>query len=80
MLYGTHFALASSAGFYNSGGMKWLLYVVAVIAVLIGAVVLLGHALPATTKVSRSITLQQPPAAVFANLSTGGSLRPETMS
>lgn len=29
---------------------------------------LAGYALPATTKVSRSITLQQPPAAVFAVL------------
>lgn len=39
-----------------------------VIAVLIGITFLAGYALPATTKVSRSITLQQPPAAVFAVL------------
>lgn len=63
-----HFALASGADFCHPGTMKWVLYVIVIIAVLIGAVFLCGYALPATTKVSRSIILEQPPAAVFGAL------------
>jgi uncharacterized protein YndB with AHSA1/START domain len=48
--------------------MKWLLYLVILLAILIGAVFLIGYALPAKTTISRSISLQQPPAAVFAVL------------
>ncbi len=48
--------------------MKWILYLVVALAVLIGAIFLAGYALPATTTVSRSITLRQPPEAVFAVL------------
>lgn len=48
--------------------MKWILYTVVIIAVLIGVVFLIGYALPAKTTVSRSVTLQQPPAEVFAVL------------
>lgn len=48
--------------------MKWIFYLIAILAVLIGAVVLCGYALPATTKISREILLQQPPEAVFAAL------------
>lgn len=48
--------------------MKWILYLVVGLALLIGGVVLIGYALPAQTSHVRSITLQQPPAAVFAVL------------
>lgn len=48
--------------------MKWILYLVGLVAVLVGAAFLAGYALPAKTTVSRSITLQQPPTAVFALL------------
>lgn len=48
--------------------MKWFLYAIVVLAALIGAIFLVGYSLPARTTVSRSITLQQPPAAVFAVL------------
>ncbi|MDQ3198018.1 MAG: SRPBCC family protein [Verrucomicrobiota bacterium] len=48
--------------------MKWILYVILLIVVLIGAIFLVGYALPAKTTTSRSITLHQPPAAVFAVL------------
>ncbi|MBA3544820.1 MAG: SRPBCC family protein [Chthoniobacterales bacterium] len=48
--------------------MKWFLYAIVVLAVLIGAIFIVGYSLPARTTVSRSITLHQPPAAVFAVL------------
>ncbi|MGI8890246.1 MAG: SRPBCC family protein [Chthoniobacterales bacterium] len=48
--------------------MKWLLYLVALIALLVGGVFLVGYALPAQTTISRSITLKQSPEAVFAVL------------
>ena len=48
--------------------MKWILYVVLLIVLLIGAVYLIGYALPAKTTISRSITLQEKPEAVFAAL------------
>ena len=48
--------------------MKWILYLIVLLAVLLGAAFLAGYALPAKTTVSRSITLQQPPEAVFAVL------------
>lgn len=49
----------AAAGFAISGIMKWLLYLVILLALLIGAVFLIGYALPAKTTASRSITLQQ---------------------
>ena len=48
--------------------MKWILYVAVGLALLVGGVVVVGYALPAQTTHSRSITLHQPPAAVFAVL------------
>ncbi len=48
--------------------MKWVLYFVVFIAVVSGATFLIGYFLPAKTTISRSITLKQPPAAVFAVL------------
>ncbi len=48
--------------------MEWLLCLVILLALLIGAVFLIGYALPAGTTISRSVTLQQPPASVFAVL------------
>ena len=48
--------------------MKWILYAIVIIAVLIGAAFLAGYALPAKTTLSRSITLKQTPEAVFAVL------------
>ncbi len=48
--------------------MKWFLYAIVALAVLIGAIFMVGYSLPARTTVSRSITLHQPPAAVFAVL------------
>ncbi|CAN5566709.1 hypothetical protein BH20VER3_BH20VER3_10910 [soil metagenome] len=48
--------------------MKWLLYIVGCIAVLIGLIFLVGYALPAQTTITRSVTLKQPPEAVFAAL------------
>ncbi|HEX4665771.1 MAG TPA: SRPBCC family protein [Chthoniobacterales bacterium] len=48
--------------------MKWLLYLLILLALLIGAAFFVGYALPVKTTVSRSITLQQSPAAVFAVL------------
>jgi len=42
--------------------VKWILYTVVTIAVLTGATVLVGYALPAKTTIARSITLPQPPA------------------
>ena len=48
--------------------MKWLLYFVVFIAVVIGGTFLVGYVLPARTTVSRSITLPQSPEAVFAVL------------
>lgn len=47
--------------------MKWILYRRCHRG-LIGATVLVGYVLPATTTISRSTTLPQPPAAVFAVL------------
>ena len=48
--------------------MKWILYVIVIIAALIGATFLVGYALPAKTTISRSTTLKQSPEAVFAVL------------
>jgi hypothetical protein len=48
--------------------MKWMLYIVVFIALVIGVTFLIGNALPARTTISRSINLQQPPEAVFAVL------------
>ena len=48
--------------------MKWMLYTVVFIALVIGVTFLIGYALPARTTVSRSINLQQTPEAVFAVL------------
>lgn len=58
----------AAAGFAIPGIMKWLLYLVILLALLIGTIFLIGYALPAKTTASRSITLQQPAAAVFAVL------------
>ena len=46
--------------------MKWMLYIVVFIALVIGVTFLIGNALPARTTISRSINLQQTPEAVFA--------------
>ena len=48
--------------------MKWMLYIVVFIALVIGVAFLIGYALPARTTISRSINLQQTPEAVFAVL------------
>jgi len=40
--------------------MKWMLYIVVFIALVIGVTFLIGNALPARTTISRSINLQQP--------------------
>ncbi len=48
--------------------MKWLLYFVGGVAVLVGLIFLVGYALPAQTTLTRTITLKQPPDAVFAVL------------
>ena len=48
--------------------MKWMLYAVVFIALVIGVTFLIGYALPARTTISRSINLQQTPEAVFAVL------------
>ncbi len=48
--------------------MKWILYAIGFIALVLGATFLVGYALPAKTSVSRSITLPQPPEAIFAVL------------
>ena len=48
--------------------MKWMLYTVVFIALVIGVTFLIGYALPARTTISRSINLQQTPEAVFAVL------------
>ena len=48
--------------------MKWLLYVVVFIVLVIGVTYLIGVVLPAKTTISRSITLQQAPEAIFAVL------------
>lgn len=45
--------------------MKWILYAILLFVLLIGALFLAGYALPAKTTTSRSITLHQPPEAVF---------------
>lgn len=52
--------------------MKWLLYLISALALLLGIVSLAGYALPAQTTVSRSITLHQSPEAVFAVLADVG--------
>ena len=46
--------------------MKWMLYTVVFIALVIGVTFLIGYALPARTTISRSINLHQTPEAVFA--------------
>jgi uncharacterized protein YndB with AHSA1/START domain len=48
--------------------MKWVLYIIFLLVLLIGAVYLIGFALPAQSTISRSITLKQSPDAVFAVL------------
>jgi uncharacterized protein YndB with AHSA1/START domain len=48
--------------------MKWVLYAVVFIALVIGVTFLIGYTLPARTTISRSINLQQTPEAVFAVL------------
>jgi hypothetical protein len=48
--------------------MKWMLYIVVFIALVIGGTFLIGYALPARTTISRSIKMQQPPEAVFGIL------------
>jgi len=48
--------------------MKWLLYVVVFIVLVIGVTYLIGVVLPAKTTISRSIILQQAPEAIFAVL------------
>ena len=48
--------------------MKWMLYTVVFIALVIGVTFLIGYALPARSTISRSINLQQTPEAVFAVL------------
>jgi ABC-type protease/lipase transport system fused ATPase/permease subunit len=65
---GRFFALAKRSPFCDSGAMKWMLYIVAFIALVIGVTFLIGYALPARTTISRSINLQQTPEAVFAVL------------
>jgi uncharacterized protein YndB with AHSA1/START domain len=48
--------------------MKWILYLVIFIVVVIGATFLIGYSLPAKTTISRWIHLQQTPEAVYAVL------------
>ncbi|MEO7166487.1 MAG: SRPBCC family protein [Spartobacteria bacterium] len=48
--------------------MKWLLYFVVFIGVVVGGTFLAGYALPARTTIARSINLPQPPETVFALL------------
>lgn len=48
--------------------MKWILYLAILIGVLVAAVFGIGYALPAQTTVTRSITLKEKPAIVFAAL------------
>ena len=48
--------------------MKWLLYLAVALALLVAAIFCIGYALPAQTTVSRSITLKEKPAIVFAAL------------
>jgi hypothetical protein len=48
--------------------MKWILYAVIFVALVIGVTFLIGYALPARTTIARSISLQQTPEAVFAVL------------
>ena len=48
--------------------MKWVLYAVGFITLVIGVTFLIGFTLPARTTISRSINLQQTPEAVFAVL------------
>ena len=62
------FALAKRSPFCDFGAMKWILYTVGFIALVIGVTFLIGYALPARTTISRSINLQQTPEAVFAVL------------
>jgi hypothetical protein len=50
----------AAAGVAIPGIMKWLLYLVILLALLIGTIFLIGYALPAKTTASRSISLQQP--------------------
>jgi len=48
--------------------MKWLLYVIVFIVLMIGVTCLIGFVLPAQTTISRSIILQQASEAIFAVL------------
>ena len=48
--------------------MKWILYLAILIGVLVAAVFGIGYALPAKTTITRSITLKEKPATVFATL------------
>ncbi len=48
--------------------MKWILYLVILVIVVVAVTFLIGYALPAKTTISRSITLKQSPEAVFAVL------------
>ena len=48
--------------------MKWILYLVGSIVLVLGVTCLIGFGLPARTTISRSIILKQSPAAVFSAL------------
>lgn len=48
--------------------MKWILYLVILIFLVVGITFLIGYALPEKATISRTITLKQSPQAVFAVL------------
>lgn len=54
--------------------MKWILYVVVFIALVIAMTFLVGYALPARATTSRTISLQQSPENVFAVLADAGRM------
>lgn len=48
--------------------MKWILYLAILLAVVVGGLFFVGWMLPVTTTTTRSISLHQPPDAVFTLL------------
>jgi len=48
--------------------MKWILYLVVLLVVVVGGLFFVGWMLPVTTTTTRSVSLHQPPDAVFAVL------------